>query len=95
MEHTKGKLTCDGWNGKGGFCIWDEKLNHIFTAEMPYPMDEKSSRANTHRLVACWNSHDELLKACKFAKAQIKKGSPKKALPVLRAAIAEAEKGKE
>lgn len=32
----------------------------------------------------------ELLKACEFAKAQIKKGSQKKALPILRAAIAKA-----
>lgn len=34
----------------------------------------------------------ELLKACEFAKAQIKKGSQKKALPILRAAIAKAKK---
>ena len=31
---------------------------------------------------------DDLLTACEFAKAQIKKGSQKKALPILRAAIA-------
>jgi hypothetical protein len=30
----------------------------------------------------------KLLEACEFAKAQIKKGSQKKALPILRAAIA-------
>lgn len=34
---------------------------------------------------------DDLLKACKFAKAQIKKGAQKKALPILRAAIAKAK----
>ena len=36
----------------------------------------------------------QLLEACKFAKAQIKKGSPKKALPILRAAIKATEKNK-
>ena len=36
-------------------------------------------------------SHDALLAACKFAKSQIKKGAQKKALPILRAAIAAAE----
>lgn len=34
---------------------------------------------------------DGLLEACKFAKAQIRKGAAKKALPILRAAIAAAE----
>ncbi len=37
-------------------------------------------------------SKAELLEACKFAKAHIKKGSQKKALPILRAAIAKATK---
>ena len=32
-----------------------------------------------------------LLEACEFAKSQIKKGSQKKALPILRAAIAKAK----
>lgn len=38
------------------------------------------------------NSHADLLDACKFAKSQIKKGAQKKALPILRAAIAKATK---
>jgi hypothetical protein len=33
--------------------------------------------------------HDKLVDACRFAKAQIRKGSPKKALPVLAALLAE------
>ena len=37
------------------------------------------------------NKVTNLLKACKFTKAQIKKGSQKKALPILRQAIAESK----
>lgn len=35
---------------------------------------------------------EELEKACRFAKTQIKKGAPKKALPILRAALGEEKK---
>ncbi len=37
----------------------------------------------------------DLLEACRFAKSQIKKGAQKKALPILRAAIAKATNRKE
>ena len=66
-------------------------------------MKEKGDyEANAERLVLCWNAHDalqakadlhdELVFACGFAKAQIKKGAQKKALPMLRVALAKAKK---
>ena len=55
--------------------------------------------ANAEFIVLAVNAHedlvksrDDLLEACKFAKAHIKSESPKKALPVLRAAIAKEAK---
>ncbi len=40
------------------------------------------------QMVILQAERDDLLVACKFAKAQIKKGAQKKALPILRAVIA-------
>lgn len=44
------------------------------------------------RLDRAESTNKDLLAACKFAKAQIKKGAQKKALPVLRAVLAKAKK---
>ena len=61
--------------------------------------DELDAEANAEELVRRWNAFEKdfnvrlvvaapkLLAACEFAKAQIKKGSQKKALLILRAAI--------
>ena len=77
-EHTKGKITVDGWNGRAGVCIWDDKLNHILTAEIPYPLGKEQQSANAARVKLCWNSHDtltkqrdDLLAACKIGLAYI------------------------
>lgn len=55
------------------------------------------TEANAEELARRWNEYpdlkqqrDDLLAACKFTKAQIKKGAQKKALPILRAAIKKA-----
>ena len=67
--------------------ISDEAGNGIFRSFNDCPKDDPAELARR------WNSQPDLLEACKFAKAQIKKGSQKKALPILREAIAAAEPG--
>ena len=84
-KHTPGKLER---NSIRGWELWVGADYHI--ADVHGNID--SRRANALHIVKCWNSHDALLEACKFAKAQIRRGSHKKALPILRAAIAQAEK---
>lgn len=99
-EHTKGTWTIEratntthhGFNlrakSTGGyisgvicqFVKWDIR-----------PTTLAEQLANIHLIAAA----PDLLAACKFAKAQIKKGAHKKALPVLRAAIAKAKGGAE
>lgn len=79
-ERTKSKIKFDGYDGRGGLCIWDETLNHIITVVGIGVGKEELKRQEvlaTH-LVKCWNSHDDLLAACedfmKFANKDIPKG---------------------
>ncbi len=104
MEHTKGELKVipnyrsekvlirSGTRGNKAIAgITDDFYGKLELRE-----------ANVARFVLCWNAHaslqakadlhDELVFACGFAKAQIKKGAQKKALPILRQALAKAKK---
>ena len=92
MEHTKGELTIMEFDAVR---IDIDPHNNIV-------MFGENSEANAAHLVLCWNAHaslqakadlhDEVVFACGFAKAQIKKGAQKKALPILRQALAKAKK---
>lgn len=56
-KHTPGKLekgSIKGWE------LWIGVDHHI--ADVHGQLDKR--RANAERLVKCWNSHDDLLKAC-------------------------------
>ncbi len=59
MKKAK-KLTASGWNGRAGICIWDEKNNHIFTAERCHNMKLIEQQDNAEELLTRWNGYDEL-----------------------------------
>ncbi len=63
----------------------------IFELEVELAKLQKQSDLLTLGLLQEKNKVTVSLHACKFAKAQIKKGAHKKALPILRAAIAKLE----
>ncbi len=54
MEKKESILTIDGYNDRAGLCIWNNVLEHIFTAERPYPVEEEQREANAQRLVLAW-----------------------------------------
>ncbi len=60
-EHTKGKLTVDGWNGRAGMCIWDKDLNHIITVERLPRMKLVDQQELAEELLSRWNSHVDLM----------------------------------
>ncbi len=60
-EHTKGELQITDTNKHGDYYIGN-KDGYLAIVT---PWINQSAEANAHRLVKCWNSHDDLLKICK------------------------------
>lgn len=93
MSYTKGPWTIEtpcGFPYSGLYVVPVIRKDfpcHI--AQIRQLREREESEANACLIAAA----PKLLDACKFAKSQIKKGAQKKALPILRTAIAEAEKG--
>ncbi len=83
-KHTVLDISESDWPGKRIHCITQDSTGLIVAG---CPTEELAAF-----VVKCLRNHDALLEACKFAKAQIKRQSPKKALPILRAAIANTKK---
>ena len=69
-----------------------EIRNALKTQTRLNPKQEEKAIIICDRLDRAASTNKDLLEACKFAKAQIKKGAQKKALPVLRAVISKAKK---
>ena len=99
MSHTKGaieysEVTCNAID------LVSKEDDVVVTQVMGEEGDDLSAREidNAHRLVLCWNSHDDLLVACKAALEFIGRSNKtdwdNEITPVLEAAIAKAEKGK-
>ncbi len=91
-EYTKGKLEIIQVS-ISTYQIWAKpKPNHKATL-----VAGNLNEDDAQELIRRWNAFEDggivekLLFACKFAKAQIKKGAQKKALPILRAVIVKAK----
>lgn len=90
-EHTKGELVV--LDDK--YTITTKERNKLYVAQT-HPADPEHI-ANAEHLVKCWNSHDDLLKACEnLVRGQLQhptfKGYLSHAVWVAEQAIAKAEK---
>jgi hypothetical protein len=66
MEHTEGKLYIRYDSGLATLHPENDIGGLVVIAEIdPNKQNDILAKANAHRLVKCWNSHDKLLEACK------------------------------
>lgn len=63
MKHTK--ITSEGWNGRGGICLFNEENAHIATIERFGCEHTSEQHTRAKEFIKVWNCHDDLLKACK------------------------------
>ena len=85
-QHTNWRMFCG--DGFADICVNDGhgRIARVF---MRKSMTNNSEELKRHASLIA--AAPDLLEACEFAKAQIKKGAHKKALPILRAAIKKAK----
>ncbi len=77
MERTKGKLElreCETHEGNTDIWVEGENKNDCGTVaccDFTSSFNKVTAQANTAHLVKCWNSHDDLVEACKNVRFEL------------------------